>query len=90
MLLVLPDPDGHIWADLCADGATRARTILIPDDEKVSLTVNLVSDSYDLLWTGDGAECAALTTLTIDFDFGSHKKPIGMMEYWNSGILGTK
>jgi hypothetical protein len=26
----------------------------------------------------------------INLDFGHHTKPVGIMEYWNGGILGNR
>lgn len=75
-----PDLNGHIRTDLSADRTTRAGAVIVPDDEKVALTVDLFSDPYQLLRAGDGAECAPFASLFVNFDFGYHKLPAGIVE----------
>lgn len=72
MLLVPPDLNGYIGADLRADGAARARAVIVPDDEKITLTVDFLSDADRSLGTGDGAEGTPFASLFVDFDFGWH------------------
>ena len=76
LFFVLPDLNGHVRTDLSADRTTRAGAVVVPDDIEVSLTVDLLSDSDQLLRTGNGAECAPFTSLFVNLDFRWHSSPI--------------
>jgi hypothetical protein len=65
-------------------------SIGLPDHIKISLAIDFFPNLNQGLRTGNGTKPASLTSLLINFNLGHHSKPIGIMEYWNSGILGNR
>ena len=70
-----PHSNGDIRANLSAKSAAGACLRCLPDDVKISLAINLVSNPDQTLGTGDRTESASLAPLLINFNL-AHRSPI--------------
>jgi hypothetical protein len=64
--------------------------IPLPDYVKISLAIDFFPNLHQGFWAGNRTEPASLATLLVNFNFSHQQKPVGIMEYWNGGILNTK
>jgi hypothetical protein len=70
--LLPPHSDGDIRTDLSAKSTARAFLRCLPNDMKISLAINLLSNPDQTFRTGNRAEPAPLTALLINFNLAHH------------------
>jgi hypothetical protein len=82
---ISPYPDGDIRTDFSANGASRALSVLIQNDIKISLAINLLSNPDQCFRTGNRTKPTPLAPLLVNLYFGHNPMElwdIGIMEYW--------
>lgn len=71
-----PYPNGDIRTDLPANSASRALSIRVPNNVKVSLTIDFFPELHQGLRAGNHTEPAPLAPLAINFNLSHDSPPI--------------
>jgi hypothetical protein len=83
-----PDSNRDIRTDFSTDCAAGTSPVVFPDDEEISLPIDLLSYPNQFLRARNRAEPATFATLSINFDLRHHPTNwnTGIMEKWNNGF----
>jgi hypothetical protein len=75
-----PDSNRDIRTDFSTDCATGTSPVVFPDDEEISLPIDLLSYPNQFLRARNRAEPATFAALSINFDLrhGSHPAALGL------------
>lgn len=67
-----PYSNGHVRAGLAAERTSRALSVPLPDNIKISLPIDFFSNLDQGFWAGDRAKPTSLASFLIDFDSSHH------------------